>query len=355
MDRRTKLATTSLWVMAAVSLVIISFPGANPFAAAAQTDLPQQLARLNDLLKLTPEEVQTLKAGRPVSKLLDTNADREVAVAGVVWIDAPIRQYVQAIKNIERLEHGSGFQVTKRISNPPRLEDFAALTLPEDDVKDLKTCEVGNCEVKLDKSAIDRIHKEIDWSKPTATADVNALVRQLALEYVNAYQQGGNTELAVYRDKDQPTYTAQEFAAMVGEMPELRKEEPALRQYLLEYPKAQLPNATSFFYWQKVKFGLKPTIRINHVVITEAPGRVLVAFKQLYASHYFWTALELREAIPDPSRGSGFWFVDVSRGRSGSLTGFKGHAVRGRVRDEALKGLNEGMQATKSSLERKTQ
>jgi hypothetical protein len=88
-------------------------------------------------------------------------------------------------------------------------------------------------------------------------------------------------------------------------------------------------------------------------VITENSERVLVASKQLYASHYFWTAIELRELIPDPSHGEGFWFVDVSRGRSASLSGFKGHVIRGRVNEEALKGLNKGIQATKTFMEGK--
>jgi len=58
---------------------------------------------------------------------------------------------------------------------------------------------------------------------------------------------------------------------------------------------------------------------------------------------------------PDPARGEGFWFVDVSRGRSASLGGgIKGHAIRGRAEKESLKGLKEGMQLMKSALERKT-
>jgi hypothetical protein len=48
-------------------------------------------------------------------------------------------------------------------------------------------------------------------------------------------------------------------------------QEAKASQFLLEYPGAQLPDATSFLYWHKVNFGLKPTIMINHVVITETP------------------------------------------------------------------------------------
>jgi hypothetical protein len=36
-------------------------------------------------------------------------------------------------------------------------------------------------------------------------------------------------------------------------------------------PTADLPGADSFYYWEKVTFGLKPTIRVNHAVIYRAP------------------------------------------------------------------------------------
>jgi hypothetical protein len=49
----------------------------------------------------------------------------------------------------------------------------------------------------------------------------------------------------------------------------------------------------------------------------------------LYASHYFWTAIELRVLIPDPARGEGFWFVNVNQSRSDGLNGFKGSVIRG--------------------------
>ena len=35
---------------------------------------------------------------------------------------------------------------------------------------------------------------------------------------------------------------------------------PELRRYFLEYPNAALAGADSYFYWEKVRFGLKPTI-----------------------------------------------------------------------------------------------
>jgi hypothetical protein len=124
-----------------------------------------------------------------------------------------------------------------------------------------------------------------------------------------------------------------------------------MRQYLLEYPKAPARPTTSFIYWQEAAFDLKPTIRISHVAIQEGSDATVVASKQLYSSHYFWTALELRALVPDRSRGTGFWFVNVNRSRSDGLSGFVGRIIRGKVREGARKGLESGLTAAKKKLE----
>jgi hypothetical protein len=46
-------------------------------------------------------------------------------------------------------------------------------------------------------------------------------------------------------------------------------------------------------------------------------------------------ALDLRVLVPDPSRGRGFWFVNVTRSRSDGLSGFVGRLIRGKVQNEA--------------------
>lgn len=71
----------------------------------------------------------------------------------------------------------------------------------------------------------------------------------------------------------------------------------------------------------------------------------------LYASHYFWTALELRVLLPDPARNPGFWFITVNRSRSDGLSGFLGRIVRGRVRNEVQSGTLAALTATKTKLE----
>jgi hypothetical protein len=134
-------------------------------------------------------------------------------------------------------------------------------------------------------------------------------------------------------------------------MPELTTYMPKMRGYLLDYPKVALPESTSFLYWQETVFGLKPTIRISHLTIREGASDTVVTSKMLYASHYFWTGIELRALLPDPPRGQGFWFVTVNRSRSDGLSGFTGMFVRRRVRSEVEDGALASLQSTKRLLE----
>lgn len=337
------------------ALVLALVLGATTPTATSQRDglrFPPLLDRyFKNTVRLTVEEQQQLAAGQAVTKLLPADESKEVAVFAAVWINAAIRRYVDAVKNIENFEKGGGFKITKRISSPPQLGDFARLQLPQEDLADLRSCRVNDCEIKLGEQALNRFRSQIDWDAPDAYASANRLMQQVAFEYVTRYLDGGNQSLAVYRDNRRPTFVAQEFRSMVDSMPVLTTYMPDMRRYLLEYPKTQLPGATSLLYWQETVFGLKPTIRISHLTVREGPEDTVVASKMLYASHYFWTGLELRALVSDPSRGTGFWFVTVNRSRSDGLSGFTGLFVRRRVRSEVQEGAMAGLRMTKQMLE----
>ena len=167
-----------------------------------------------------------------MTKSLNTDPAKEVAIFGRRWVNAG-GPYVEAVKDIETFEEGDNFPVdeTSALSSPPRLEDFDKLTLSPEDISDLKTCKVGDCELKLGDEALTRIQRETDWSKPTATADVERTIRALALEHATGYLEGGNSRLAVYRDTERPTFVAEEFAALVDRMPALTDHLPDLKKY----------------------------------------------------------------------------------------------------------------------------
>ena len=335
-------------------MLIVFLAVALPRAETIQgkTTFPTRLENyMTNTVKLTVAERQRLFRGEAVTRLLAADETKEVAILGAVWINAPMHRYIQAVSNIETFERGGGFKVTRRVSSPPKFDDFRELRIPDEDLQDLRRCKVGDCEVKVAASALQRFHSEINWNAPTAKADAMAWLQRLALEYATSYLKGGDAELAVYRDNAHPTFVAQEFREMTGAMPELTSHLPNMRRYLLGFPKVGMPEVSSFLYWQETEFGLKPVIRLNHMIIRETAEDAVVINKMLYASHYFWTGIEIRALVPDPARGNGFWFATVNSSRSDGLSGFTGKMIRGRVRNEVEKGILAALQSTKQRLE----
>ena len=334
--------------LAALALAVSAFA----VAPGTPAGLPARVeGYLTSVVRPTAAQRQELMDGGPLTSLLDVDPSKEVAVFGAIWIDAPIPRYVELVNDIERLERGGGFKTTRRISSPPRIEDFSQLRLPDQDLRDLRVCRVGACKVKLSEQALQRFRTEVDWDTGNARQEADALMQRLAFEYVMRYLEGGNEQLPVYRDRARPTDLAEEFRAMTGQAPELTTYLPAVHRYLLEYPKVTLPGSTSFLYWQETEFGLKPTIRISHLTIREGVEDTVVVSKMLYATHYFLTGVELRVLLPDPSRGPGFWFMTVSRSRSDGLSGLRGRVLRGRVRSDVLEQTLAGLWRTKQLLE----
>jgi hypothetical protein len=307
-------------------------------------------------LRLTDAQVAAVGRGEAVAVDVASTLAREILVAGVVHIDAAAERTLDLIREIERLESGPGFLQTRKLSEPPVLEDFARLELPAGDIADLKTCRPGKCEVKLGQGAFD-VLKTIDWTAPDHVVKANALARQMALDYVNAYRRGGNDELAVYRDSKHPQFIAREFTEMIQRLQDLEDPLPALARYLVDYPRgARPPGTEDFFYWSLAEFGLKPVVRINHVVIV--PGdpasrtRHVIATKQLYASHYFHTALELRALVNDDrTPGQAHHLFVINAARSDGMTGMFGGLVKSKARSGSREGLQKALSAIKRLAE----
>lgn len=329
--------------------------GLPPGTGAQATPPPPLPARLEQYLaesvRPSASERQRMLRGEAITRLLDGDPSKEVGVFGVVWVDAPREGYAEAITDIERFERGRAFPVTRKLGPAPVLEEFAAMQLSADDARSLRGCEVGDCKVKLGQESIEAIRARVDFGAPDAVERARAVFRERVHAYVTRYREHGNAGMVEYRDGSHPVSAATEFAALVERMPSITEGLPGLRRYLLHYPEASVPGAVDFLYWQETRFGLKPTIRVSHMLVVDGPEETVVASKMIYASHYFWTALELRVAMPDPVRGRGYWLVMVNRSRSDGLGGFVGRLLRGRVRGEVRRGVTNVLTSQKQRLE----
>jgi hypothetical protein len=75
-----------------------------------------------------------------------------------------------------------------------------------------------------------------------------------------------------------------------------------------------------------------------------------VAEKQIYASHYFQTALDLSVCFKDPQR-SGFYIITVKGSKQAGLTGLKGGIVRKVAVDKTRSSLERVLVTIKQKLE----
>ena len=327
-------------------------------AALAQTD--RSPAAMFTQLGLTAQQRAAIESGRPVAKVLSWGGSSEVFVFGAVYIDGLPSTYLKSARNVGRLAGTPGYLAIGELPASPTAVDLNALTLDVDDIKALKSCREGDCDVQLPTASIRAFQSGVNWSQPDAARQANVLARGMVLDLVRAYRQGGNMALGVYRDKEHPSRVADQFETMVGRSSALPDVLPELRRYLLEYPDAGLPGADSFFYWEKVDFGLKPTVRVNHGVMYQTASSVgdvaVVAVKQLYASHYFHTALDLSVCVSDTSKpgGRGFYLMTLKSSEQDGLTGMKGSVLRKIAVDKTRSSLEKALGAIKSDVERES-
>jgi hypothetical protein len=134
---------------------------------------------------------------------------------------------------------------------------------------------------------------------------------------------------------------------------------PEIARYLVEFPRAPRPDGLEdFFYWSLAEFGLKPVLRLNHSVICPirlgSTSRYVAATKQLYASHYFHTALEVRAVFDDPEKpGRSHYLLTLNVARSDGLTGLFGGLVKSKARAGSREGLQKALEATRRLCERR--
>ncbi len=327
----------------------------------AETPGPIVDSLLSQEMKFSASDLRALDAGSAVIKTLDTPVREELAFAAAVYFDAPAESFLDRFRDIVEFESGPGIPQIARFGNPPMPEDLLSLTLPETDVAALRACRPGHCDVKLSAEAMRRFRDEVDWSSPHAGRQAGEVVRAMIFDLVRAYQTDGNAALGHYEDGDEPLPVAEQFRALLASSDPLPVPVPELLAYLDDYPRGRLEGAEDFFYWTVVDFGLKETIRVNHVTIYPLGGspppsgvRYAIAIKQLYASHYFHTTLELRFLVDDDRRaaGDGTSLISITRSRNDGMTGFKGLFLRPIIRNRSRDAVRSYLGQVKRQVER---
>jgi hypothetical protein len=341
MKRNYPFATLAALVLLSVAAI-----------AADTQEEPYKFFR--EFVGLKEDQIAAIRSGKAIAKVIESRTPDEVFVFGSVYIEAAPESYLKFASDIDSLRKLPSYLAIRSFSNPPQLSDLEGFNLDQQDIKELKNCKPGHCEVQLPTEAMEDFQRSITWSAPDVAEQVNRLAQRMALQALLDYMKGGNSALGVYRDKNNPASVEETFASLIGRSKALPVYLPELREYLLEYPKAKSDNVESGFYWEEVNFGLKPTFRIVQRIIyrgaNEKEPAYAVAEKQLYASHYFETALDLSICVKDAQR-PGFYLITLKGSKQAGLTGLKGNIVRKVAVDKTRASLEKVLVTIKQKVE----
>jgi hypothetical protein len=332
------------------SIVTTAMPGSSQSNPDLQTFFRQNIG-------LSQEQIASIRNGQPVAKTLPSRVPAEVFLFGAVYIHAAPESYLQFARDFDRLRKLPNYLALGVFSNPPQLSDLNGFSFDSDDIKGLKDCKPGDCLIQLPASSIDGLRSSVNWSAANANEQVNQLLQKTALQRMLTYQREGNKALGVYNDKREVTDVPQQFAYMLSYTRALPERLPDFYQYLLAYPNAKPANVEDAFYWARVKFGLKPTLRVVQMVTMRGdpadPVAYAIAEKQLYASHYFETALDLAFCVrgSDDPKQPGFYLIMAMGSEQAGLTGPKGAIVRKVAVGRSASNLRDALMTIKNTLE----
>jgi len=339
-----------------VALLVVV--GAAPLPGFSQSN-PDLQTFFRQNIGLNEDQIAAIRNGQAVTKAVPSRTPAEVFLFGAVYIHAAPEAYVRFAHDFDRLRKLPSYPALGVFSNPPQLSDLKDFSFDDEDIQALERCKPGACLIQGPASSIEEFHRSIDWSAANVNEQVNELLRKTALQFLLAYQHDGNQAFGVYNDKRKPTEVAQQFAYMLSYYDVLPERLPEFYQYLLSYPNARPANVEDTFYWARVKFGLKPTLRIVHVVTMRGSPTDEVAYsiaeKQLYSSHYFETALDLSFCIPEREgpTNPGFYLVTAMGSEQAGLTGLKGSIVRKAAVGRSVSNLRNALMTIRNSLESK--
>jgi hypothetical protein len=333
----------------AATIVLAAAAGSAALAQSIEIE-PVLRTVLTMHLRFSDRELNEIRQGRVAKHGLPSRAAGEVAVAGAVRIGAPKAAFFARVRDIAHFKNGPEVVQIGRFSNPPVLDDLAALTVSEDDF-DAPSCRVGDCGIRLPAAAIERFAREIDYKAPDAPSRVSMLFKQILLEAVTAYVSGAG-QVTQYDDGSTPIRPNDEFQGILSAMPEIGALMPALPDHMRRFPSNRIPDAEDFLYWSKEKFGMAPFITVTHVTIAcPSSFLCLMATRDVYSSRYLDASVAL--GIATDAGPNAFDLVYDNRSRADALKGAFGGLRRALTERRARGGLEDNLKAVKMALEKR--
>jgi len=327
-------------LIAVVAIATVALP-------TAHADDP--FAFLGPAIQISAADRARVERGDTIVNILPSRP-HEVALVAITPTTMTPERLVQWIADVERLKATPVNVVhhVKHLSPQPALEEFAALELPPDDIRDIRNCRPGSCDVKLTEPEMARMRDAMQKAGGGWLARGNAVFREIAHDRVTSYLAGGLAALGPYADGHGEPSRAAAFATLVSNSPYLRKVPSLLA--MLDHPRATGPEITSYTYWSVEQLGAKAVASATQTIITtsaDPAGPVVAAAgKQIYATHYSSASLNMTSLVRRPgSGGAPYYLVVVNRTTIDAVGGMFG-AITRRVIEGRMKRDAPGLVAT---------
>ena len=321
--------------------LLVCFAASTTLAQASMAEFQQVL---REKASFEEHDFAALQLNQPVVRLVPTSNKREVAVTGLVNINASAEDFLRSYRDSMLQKSNAAILEIGRFGPEPALADLEGLSLEAKDIEDLRECVTGDCQLKLSAPMIARFRNEIDWEAPDYQSRVTNLFKEMLVAYIKDYHARGEAALIEYSDK-------RDRVSLANEQHALSAAGGYINSFLGD-TKSDLQLVDEALVWSKIKFGLKPVISVNHISIYKRNSgvgpQVLVASKQIYANHYFNAFHALTAFVNVPGAA---YLVYENRSRADGLEGPFGKIKRGVVEKKALEGLRGIIAQSKASLE----
>jgi hypothetical protein len=250
--------------------------------------------------ELSEEDISEVEDGETLVRILRSSDDREFIIFGMTGVEATTKTFVHYTRDAENIGRTRLVQATGPITPLHLASDLESLDIEQDDIDALRSCHVGDCDVKLPAETIHRMqqidHRAVGWRDDVANA-----LREWLGTYLLRYLDTGNEALVTYHDRPSAQDLEDGLTDLLVRSETLRSYAPALYAYLEGVGQGSGTDIQSVYFWSVEEFGMRPLTTVTEAAVHETDdGRqAWMAFKLLYASHYLQASLRLMHLVED--------------------------------------------------------
>jgi hypothetical protein len=267
-------------------------------------EIVQSLRARLPKLQLSQNDLDDIAGRKVMVRCLSSPNSKEIAGIGVIIADASPEAFIKSYKTLEVFRTSTHVIEYGPFSTTPKSSDLDGLHVDNEDDYALAKAKVGDSEIKLSESEIQRFQAlaaKYHGMPPEMKHQLGQEYKKVLLERASAYHQNEIDGLGSYADKPEKLNAGESTQALVGEEVQSGRGCEHVWRFLQGQPQASEASLgdTTLLYWAKEKFGeLKNVINILHVMIHREGDRFYVASRQVYSSHYTDAAMSVAEFIP---------------------------------------------------------